>query len=158
MTKYIYLNNTYMFYFFLENNNIYLSSMNSSRKIKRKLQILFLFNTSNNLIKKYSLFKFTLHKHKYFYKYTTINESKEKNVFNGVFYNFKSKIKIIGRGWKIIKTNYNTLLIKLGYSHPLFLTLSLYVKYKVKKKKKNIIYLMVHSLIKLIHYQVNLIL
>jgi hypothetical protein len=49
MTKYIYLNNTYMFYFFLENNNIYLSSMNSSRKIKRKLQILFLFNTSNKI-------------------------------------------------------------------------------------------------------------
>jgi ribosomal protein L6P/L9E len=135
MIKYTYLNNTNMFYFFLENNNIYIYGINSNRKIKKNLQVIFYYN-SNNIIKKYSIFKLFLYKNKYFFTYSTINENREKKLFNGIFYGFKSKIKIVGRGWKIIKTNYNTLLIKLGYSHPLFLTLSLYIKYKIKKKKK----------------------
>ncbi len=135
MIKKIYLNNIYMYFFFLENNNIYISGTNNNKKIKRKLQVIFLYN-HNNLIKVFNIFRLNLYKHNYFFSYFSILENKEKNLFNGSFYGFKSKIKIVGRGWKIIKTNYNTLLIKLGYSHPLFLTLSFYIKYKKKKKKK----------------------
>ena len=124
-----------MLFLLLENNNIYVSAINSNKKTKRKLQVIFIFN-KNNLIKKYSVFKLALYKNKFFFSYFINNETKERNLFNGIYYGFKSKIKIVGRGWKIIKTNYNTLLIKLGYSHPLFLTLSPYIKYKKKKKKK----------------------
>ena len=129
------MNNSYFLFFFLENNVMYVSGISNSKKMKKQLQVVFFLN-NNNLIKKYSMFKYNLYKHKYFYKCFILNESKEKKLFSSIFYNFKSKIKIIGRGWKITKTNYNTLLVKLGYSHPLFLTLSLYVKYKIKKKKK----------------------
>jgi ribosomal protein L6P/L9E len=135
MNKFIYLNNNYMFYTFLENNNIYLYNINNSKKIKRKLQIVFLIN-KNMIIKKYSIFKLHLYKNMYYTSYFIINENKEQRLFSGSFYGFKSKIKIIGRGWKIIKTSYNTLLIKLGYSHPLFLTINPFIKYKIKKKKK----------------------
>ena len=68
--------------------------------------------------------------------YNNIITNKEIDLFKGTFYGYKSKIKIVGRGWKIIKTNYNTLLIKLGFSHPLFLVLNTFIKYKIKKKKK----------------------
>ena len=70
-----------------------------------------------------------------------ILENKEIDFFKGMFYGYKSKIKIVGRGWKIIKSNYNTLLIKLGFSHPLFLLLDGLIKYKIKKKKKILCFL-----------------
>jgi ribosomal protein L6P/L9E len=60
---------------------------------------------------------------------------KEILTFKGTIYNFKGKIKIVGRGWKIVK-NYSLLLIKLGFSHPLFINTTPYIKYKPKKKKK----------------------
>jgi ribosomal protein L6P/L9E len=135
ISKQIYLNNIDMYYYYLENNNTYLYSINNSKKIKKNLYIIFLYN-NNLIIKKFNIFKYILKKNFFFNYYYSLLENKELNSFNGSFYGFKSKIKIVGRGWKIVKSNYNTLLIKLGYSHPLFLTLSLHVRYKIKKKKK----------------------
>ena len=48
-------------------------------------------------------------------------------------YENKSKIKIIGRGWKIVKYPYE-LIVKLGYSHSIFLTLDPFIKLLLKKK------------------------
>lgn len=129
-----YYNFIYSYYVYLESNKFYMYTSSSSNKYKRKLKFIYLLNF-NEIIKKYSLFSYELKNHKYFNFYISLLENKE-NTFNKQFlYNQIGKIKIIGRGWKIVKSA-NQLLIKLGYSHPLFLMLNPYLKYKIKKKKK----------------------
>jgi hypothetical protein len=131
---YISLNNYLVLYH--EKNKIYLYSNTSSRKIKESLHYYLLSN--NNEINKYIPvfnYKNKKYKHKYIYTKDKIIEKEKLNFFKENFYENKGKLKIIGRGWKITKYS-NQLLIKLGYSHYIFLFLHPIFKYKMKKKKK----------------------
>lgn len=131
-----YLHSIYSYFHYSETNKYYLNSKSSNRKIKEPFRFIILFN-ENEIIKKSNLFLYSnlLYKHKFILFNDSLIE-KEKNLFfKETFYENKSRIKIIGRGWKIIKYPYE-LLIKLGYSHPIFLTLNPFFKHKLKKKKK----------------------
>jgi hypothetical protein len=147
----LYLQLMYSYFFYNESNKYYMLSQTSSRKIKDSFKFIIIMN-ENEIIKKITLFSFKNkdYKHQYLYFYNSILENKKRTFFKSAFYENKSKIKIIGRGWKIIKYPYE-LLIKLGYSHPIFLTLDPYLSYKLKKKRKNIMCFMVYFIIKLIH-------
>ena len=132
----LYLQLIYSYFFYSESNKYYMLSQTSSRKIKDSFKFVIIIN-ENEIIKKISLFSFknNEYKHSYLNFHNSILENKKRTFFKSSFYENKSKIKIIGRGWKIIKYPYE-LLIKLGYSHPIFLTLDPYLNYKLKKKKK----------------------
>jgi ribosomal protein L6P/L9E len=124
----------YLYLVYVEVNNYYFSTISSSRKIKEYFTYIYLFN-QNELLKKESIFFFNKIKNKYVLFMYSLLDTKKKNFYKETFYENKAKIKIVGRGWKIVKFPFE-LLIKLGYSHPIIFTLNPYVKYKLKKKKK----------------------
>lgn len=131
---YILLNYSILLY--IENNNIYISTVSSARKFREVNRFCILIQ-DNEMRKIISLFYF--HNNKYlnnfFQMYNKLIEMKKAKYFKEVFYENKGKIKIVGRGWKIIKYSYQ-LLIKLGYSHMIFFNLCPVLKHKLKKKKK----------------------
>jgi hypothetical protein len=131
---YLNLNSSYLYY--QEGNKHYLCSNSSSRKIKEYLKYV-LFINENEITKKIGLFSYRKkeYKHVYLYFVNSLIESKKRKFFKETFYENKARIKIIGRGWKIVKYPYE-LLIKLGYSHSIFFLMDPYIKYKLKKKKK----------------------
>lgn len=131
-----YLHLMYSYFFYNESNKYYISNISSNRKMKDSFKYVVIVKDSE-IAKKISLFSYKSgnYKHPYLFFYNSMIESKKRTFFKGSFYESKGKIKIIGRGWKIIKYPYE-LLIKLGYSHPIFLTLDPFLKYKLKKKKK----------------------
>jgi hypothetical protein len=128
------LSNTIIFY--QEKNKLYIYTSTSARKFKEPLRFYILL--TNNEINKYlPLF---LQKNNKYNKKSIIKldkwiEKQKLNFWKESFYEAKGKLKIIGRGWKIIKYN-NQLLIKLGYSHYLYFFLNPIFKHKLKKKKK----------------------
>jgi hypothetical protein len=128
---YILNNNNFILY--IELYKYYIMSNTSARKFKDSNYYLIELN-NNELIKKKLFCLFN----KYNLKislYEKIIERKKNIFFKNSYYENKGKIKIVGRGWKIIKYSYQ-LVIKLGYSHLIFLLLSPFLKYKLKKKKK----------------------
>jgi hypothetical protein len=147
--NYISLNNTVIYY--QETNKLYVNSTTSARKYKE--QIYFYILSNNNNINKYIplyLKKKNKYKRKIIIQYNEYIEKKRLNFWKESFYENKGKLKIVGRGWKIIKYN-NQLLIKLGYSHYLYFFLNPIFKHKLKKKKKNIIFFIVYFMMRLIH-------
>lgn len=134
INKVIYLHSIYSYFYYLESNLFYFYSQSNSRKIKTSFKYIFIIQ-ENQILKKLNLFSYKYINHPYLYFKNSINESKQNTFFKDSFYENKGKIKIVGRGWKITKYSYQ-LLIKLGYSHSLFLVLSPLLKYKLKKKKK----------------------
>jgi hypothetical protein len=131
---YLNLNSSYVYY--LEGTIHYICSNSSSRKIKEYLKYV-LFLDDNEISKKMNIFAYLKNENKHIYL-NCVNlmlESNKRKVFKESLYENKARIKIIGRGWKIIKFPYE-LLIKLGYSHPIFFSMDPFTKYKLKKKKK----------------------
>lgn len=126
----------YSFISYVEFNNYYIYNISSIRKFNADNKFIIFIN-NNELVINNSLFYLSNEKNKnYFfilnYKFF---EYKLFKYFKESFYENKSKLKIIGRGWKINKYSYQ-LLIKLGYSHMIYFNLSPIIKYKLKKKKK----------------------
>jgi hypothetical protein len=123
--------------FYVELNNYYLFSISGARKIKEPIGCFVRFE-QNEILKYVPIFLYKIEK-KHINYYLTLRERVyEKNIlryFKETFYESKGKIKIIGRGWKIIRFSYQ-LFIKLGYTHNFFLFLSPILKDKFKKKKK----------------------
>ncbi len=122
--------------FYIENNNCFTYSISSIRKFRNNFYF-FIGIMDNNIIINNSLFilnKIKLNNN-FFYSKMKKTDYKLIKYFKECFYENKSKLKIVGRGWKIIKYNYQ-LLIKLGYSHMIFSNLSPILKSKIKKKKK----------------------
>lgn len=132
--SYLHSNNSYIYY--QESNKHYLYNKSSSRKIKEFFKYI-LFANNNEIIKKIGLFSNEINKKKdnYLKFRNSLFEKNKRKFFKETFYENKARIKIIGRGWKIIKYPYE-LLIKLGYSHSLFILMDPYFKYRLKKKKK----------------------
>lgn len=131
----IYLQLICSYFFYNESNKYYIKSKSSSRKFKESFKYIIIMN-NNEIIKKLTLFSFKNNNYKKYQSfYNSIIENKKRTFFKESFYESKGKIKIIGRGWKIIKYPYE-LLIKLGYSHHIFLTLNPHLFYKLKRKKK----------------------
>jgi hypothetical protein len=131
----VYLQIFFSYFFYSESNNYYFFGKYSSRKLKELFRYVILVK-ENEILKKLTLFSYkNNYKKIYSKKNETILESNKRIFFKGSLYEYKGKIKIIGRGWKIIKFPYE-LLIKLGYSHPIFVTLDPFLTYKLKKKKK----------------------
>jgi hypothetical protein len=126
----------YLYIFYLEINKYYFYSKTSSRKYKDSYRFLNFYN--NNEIVQY-LPLFILHrktyKHWWFKFNYTLSELNKKKFYKQSFYENKGRIKIFGRGWKIVRYSY-LLLIKLGYSHMIFNCLLPIYKDKFKKKKK----------------------
>lgn len=136
ITSTTYLQLMYSYFFYNESNKYYIGSRSSHRKIKDSFKYI-VFMNENEIIKQSTLFSYENHhyKHHFLYTFNQRLEGKKNTLFKESFYDTKGKIKIIGRGWKITKFPYE-LLVKLGYSHPIFLPLDPYLKYKLKKKKK----------------------
>jgi hypothetical protein len=132
--KYLIFNYSVIFY--LEINCYYLLNISSARKFNESFRF-FIFLEKNEVLKYIPIFLYRNNKYKHWgiVLYDKLLERNKFRYFKEVMYESKGKIKIIGRGWKIIKYSYQ-LLIKLGFSHNLFLELSPILKYKLKKKKK----------------------
>lgn len=126
----------YSFINYVESNNYYIYSISSIRKFNVPNKYL-IFLKNNELIINNSLFFLYNNKNKnfFFILNNKMFEFKLFKYFKECFYENKSKLKIVGRGWKINKYSYQ-LLIKLGYSHMIYYNLSPLIKYKLKKKKK----------------------
>jgi hypothetical protein len=131
-----YLHSNYLYLYYQEGNKHYIYSVSSSRKIKEYFKYI-LFLNDNEIKKKINIFVYRNKEknHVYLNHINTVIESKKRKLFKETFYENKSRIKIIGRGWKIIKYPYE-LLIKLGYSHSIFYIMDPFTKYRLKKKKK----------------------
>lgn len=134
--KNYFITSNYNLILYIENNNTYIYSISSARKFNESNKF-FMLVYNNELVKNLSLFYYYKNKylHWFFNFHEKLIEYKKMKYIKDVFYNSKGKIKIIGRGWKVIKYSYQ-LLIKLGYSHMIFFNLSPIIKYKLKKKKK----------------------
>jgi hypothetical protein len=126
----------YSIILYIEINNYYLLSKTSARKFHESNIFYFLLN--NIEISKYISLSYYKNKKYLIQKLQIKNKiiERKKLIFiKETFYLSKGKIKIVGRGWKIIRYSYQ-LIIKLGYSHIIFLNLSPILKDKFKKKKK----------------------
>jgi len=135
MISIYYINNIYLFVYYQEANVHYVYNYSSSRKFKEPLNFL-LLNNIIEITKQAGLFLYMKKKKKknYYYNSEIAKIESKKNIFfKEVLYENKSKIKIIGRGWKIVKYPYE-LIVKLGYSHSIFLTLDPFIKLLLKKK------------------------
>lgn len=121
---------------YVESNNYYIYNISSIRKFNVNNKF-FIYIKNNELVINHSIFNFYNDKNKnyFFILNYKLFEYKLFKYFKESFYENKSKLKIIGRGWKINKYSYQ-LLIKLGYSHMIYFNLSPIIKYKLKKKKK----------------------
>ncbi len=121
---------------YVESNHYYIYNISSIRKFNISYRY-FVYLNNNELLINNSLFYLYNNKinNWFFILNNKIFEYKLLKYFKECFYENKSKLKIIGRGWKINKYSYQ-LLIKLGYSHMIYLNLSPTIKYKLKKKKK----------------------
>lgn len=134
INKILYFHSLFSFFYYIESNSYYFYCKSNSRKINNSYKYIFVIH-ENQIIKKINLFSYKDSNNLYLYFKNTYTESKHNLFFKNSFYNNKGKIKIVGRGWKIVKYSYQ-LLIKLGYSHSIFSVLSPLIKYKLKKKKK----------------------
>lgn len=123
--------------FYIENNILMTCNISTVRKYN--LNKYFNINICNNEVNIYNkIFNIGTknNDHNNFKKSKIkIIEYKLIKYFKEFFYENKLKMKIIGRGWKIVKYNYQ-ILIKLGYSHMIFVNIYPVIKYKMKKKKK----------------------
>jgi hypothetical protein len=134
--KISYFYNENIFLFYLEFNKFYFYSKTSSRKLKSKFYFLYLVN-KNEIIELVPLFASNDKRYNHWwYNYNyLLSESKKRKLFKQSFYENKGRIKIVGRGWKIIRYSYLQL-IKLGYSHIIYNVFLPIYKDKFKKKKK----------------------
>lgn len=138
MNSILYLYSLYSYLIYSESNKYYFKNKSNGRKIKNSLKYIIFIN-NNEIMKKLNTFSYKYVNHYFLYFYNTLINSKNTKFFNNSFYNNKGKIKIVGRGWKIIKY-FNILLIKLGYSHSIFRILNPFIKYRIKKKKYYVFY------------------
>lgn len=134
--KFFFLLFNYSFINYIEANNYYIYNISSIRKFNVDNKYIIFLN-NNELVVNNSLFSLQNNKNKnwFFILNNKILEYRLFKYFKESFYENKSKLKIIGRGWKINKYSYQ-LLIKLGFSHMIYFNLSPIIKYKLKKKKK----------------------
>lgn len=149
--KNYYIPNMYFILFYVELYNYYILSNSSARKFKDTSN--YYIELSNlELNKKTSILQLNIKLDSNIKLYEKIIERKKYQYFKESYYENKGKIKIVGRGWKIVRYSYE-LIIKLGYSHLIFILLSPFLKNKLKKKKKkNIIFFMVYVIMKLVIY------
>jgi len=138
INKVNYIHYIYSFFLYYECNYFYFYNKSNGRKIKYSFKYLFILDNSI-LIKKLNILSYKYKTHFFLYSNNMMFDYKLNLFFKESFYDSRSKIKIVGRGWKIIKYSYE-LLVKLGYSHSLFFVLSPLIRYKLKKKKKKILY------------------
>ena len=125
-------NGNYNFIIYNECNNYIFIKSNNVRKYNETVHNeLIHYINGNELIYLKSIFFLT----NYITKYNIKCKLKFIKEF---FFGNKGKLKIIGRGWKMIKYSYE-LLIKLGFSHMIFLYINPLLKNKLKKKKKEIL-------------------
>jgi len=130
----IYFQLIYSYLYYIEGCTFYFCSRSNSRKIRRSFKYLFIIR-NNEMLKKINLFSNKYLSHNYLYFKNSLMINSQVNFFKDSFYDNKGKLKVVGRGWKIIKYAYQ-LLIKLGYSHPIFNVINPLIKYRLKKKKK----------------------
>ena len=131
LTKFCFLKvpKTISFFYFKKRNLIIFKSFRKKRFVKINPKLTFLVIKDKILVFVNSVEKLSTAKIKFFNSLKNIIVSCFKELLTETELNFFGKLQLIGVGFKILETTYNNILmLKLGYSHSIYIKLNLKVE------------------------------
>jgi len=110
--------------FTFEKNFLFINGFFINKKFKLKNKSLFILNNSKLIIKKQYLRTF----------FSNFNK-----LLNGILLGYKISLDLKGKGLRIQLKNNNSIYLKLGYSHKIFLKIPKNIWIKISDRRRNIL-------------------